>query len=144
MKQNACLFLTYVPIPNFHTKCMISWHQNREIHFTIFYSWKTGERFTCAPGMYWETSLTASSSRLMALAISLIVSRKVRRSVISSGMRDRIFLREADLRFNSWKGSSVREERYSRLSWSLTDPCIQFSLKICVTAILNLLTSYNT
>merc|ERR1719402_1062321 len=71
----------------------------------------------CAPGMYADTLLTASSSFLIALAISLIVSRKVFRSVISSGILERILFRLALFLFSSWKGSSVRLLRYSRLSW---------------------------
>ena len=72
--------------------------------------------------MYADTSLTASRSFLIALAISLIVSRNVFLSVISSGIRDRILLRLALFLFSSWKGYSVLLLRYSRLSWSLTPP----------------------
>ena len=42
-----------------------------------------------------------------------MVSRKVFLSVISSGILDKIRFNAADFLFNSWKGSSVRLERYS-------------------------------
>ena len=52
----------------------------------------------------------------MALAISLIVSRKVFLSVISSGILDRIFFRFALFLFSYWRGSSVLLLLYYRLS----------------------------
>jgi hypothetical protein len=70
------------------------------------------------PGMKPFTSLTASNNLLMALAISLIVSRNVFRSLISSGIRLKIRLRAADLRFSSWKASSDLFSRYSTTAHS--------------------------
>lgn len=43
----------------------------------------------------------------------LIVSKNVLRSLISSGIRLKIRLSEADFLFNSWKASSERFKRYS-------------------------------
>lgn len=85
------------------------------------------------PGMKPATSLTASNSFFIALAISLrsfkcvvrydwearplsthfIVSRKVLRSVISSGILLSIFFNDADFLFSSWNASSDLAKRYS-------------------------------
>uniref|UniRef100_A0A8D8R7J1 Uncharacterized protein n=1 Tax=Cacopsylla melanoneura TaxID=428564 RepID=A0A8D8R7J1_9HEMI len=74
-----------------------------------------------------DTSFTASSSFLIADAISLIVSRKVFLSVISSGIRLRIFFNAHDFLFNSWKASSDLFSLYSTASTSEAAP---WSLKI--------------
>lgn len=50
---------------------------------------------------------------LLTIFTHLMVSRKVLRSLISSGMRLSITLSATDLRFSSWNGSSVRVKRYS-------------------------------
>jgi len=97
--------------------------------------------FPLDPGMKAATSFTASRSFLIAEAISLqkekcrvidknynkhsihhhkkinkaylIVSKKVFRSVISSGIRLRIFFNAADFLLSSWKASSERLSLYS-------------------------------
>lgn len=58
-------------------------------------------------------SFTQSRSLLIPLAISLIVSRKRLLWLISSGILDRILLREQHFLFNSWKASSGRRIRES-------------------------------
>lgn len=87
----------------------------------------------------WEVSkvrisLTQSSSFLMALAISLIVSRKTALWLISSGIRDKIFLRAKHFLFSSWNGSSGLRILWSSNSgfkaWSLNRDSVMLRLDV--------------
>uniref|UniRef100_A0A2M4C673 Putative secreted protein n=1 Tax=Anopheles marajoara TaxID=58244 RepID=A0A2M4C673_9DIPT len=105
-----------------------------------FLEYLTNSFFRCStaclpeePGMKPTTSFTASSSFLMALAISFIVSRNVFRSAISSGIRLRIRFSAADFLFSSWNASSVRFRRYSIKSVSVAAPCSRRMLSFMFT-----------